>query len=211
MQRWPLRILLVLILATATTVAVAWGLAIRYPNLDGIILGGSGVDDATFEIQHFQHCEFGVMIVRTDSTTRRWVSGSDPAPYWSTSRALEPTHEFTIHESAYGWPALSQFHRGIPASGDLEWALTLPRYRERITGSALPVPLHPIWPGFLIDTLFYAAIWGGVFFGFTSAKRLIRMKRGRCPCCGYNLRGDPGGKSGCPECGWGRGHTEPSQ
>ena len=85
----------------------------------------------------------------------------------------------------------------------------------------------PIWTGFVIDTLFYAAIWFILFFGFTSAKRLIRSKRGRCPRCGYDLRGGvtsdkrlaiseedlatrkPQGSSltpssGCPECGWNR-------
>ena len=56
------------------------------------------------------------------------------------------------------------------------------------TVSAL-IPFSPLLPGFVIDTLFYAAIWFGVFFGFASAKRAIRRKRGRCPMCGYDLRG----------------------
>jgi len=41
-----------------------------------------------------------------------------------------------------------------------------------------------------------------MFFGFTSAKRFIRARRGRCPRCGYELRGNM--NAGCPECGWNR-------
>jgi len=63
-------------------------------------------------------------------------------------------------------------------------------------------PTTVLLSGFVIDTLFYAAIWFGVFFGFTSAKRFIRVRRGRCPRCGYDLRGQLG--AGCPECGWNR-------
>jgi hypothetical protein len=66
----------------------------------------------------------------------------------------------------------------------------------------LVFPQSIIWPGFVIDTLFYAAIWFGVFFGFASAKRAIRRASGRCPMCGYDLRGAL--DAGCPECGWNR-------
>jgi hypothetical protein len=76
------------------------------------------------------------------------------------------------------------------------------------------IPLRPLSHGFVIDTLFYAVIWGGVFFGFASAKRAIRRNCGRCPRCGYDLRGhrhegtEPrrheGQEAGCPECGWNR-------
>ncbi len=64
------------------------------------------------------------------------------------------------------------------------------------------MPLAVIWPGFLIDTLFYGAIWFGLFFAFGAARRGLRKKRGRCPLCAYDLRGDL--DAGCPECGWNR-------
>jgi len=74
------------------------------------------------------------------------------------------------------------------------------------------LPLRPIWPGLLIDTLFYGVLWFGMIVGFGALSRAIRRKRGRCPNCGYDLRGhtDHGrdGRAtsggGCPECGWGR-------
>jgi len=64
--------------------------------------------------------------------------------------------------------------------------------------------MNPIFPGFIINTLFYAAIWFGIFFGVATLRRFIRKKRRRCVKCSYDLRGAPGDDKGCPECGWGR-------
>jgi hypothetical protein len=59
-----------------------------------------------------------------------------------------------------------------------------------------------MWPGFIINTLFYAIILWLLILGPFVLRRHIRRKRGQCPKCGYDLRGIPG--SGCPECGWNR-------
>jgi hypothetical protein len=64
------------------------------------------------------------------------------------------------------------------------------------------LPVVPCWPGFLIDSIFYALILWLLIPGPFVLRRLIRIKRGRCPKCGYDLRGDL--KRGCPECGWNR-------
>ncbi len=61
------------------------------------------------------------------------------------------------------------------------------------------LPYAPIWPGFAINTIFYAAIlW--LPFGPFQLRRYVRRKRGRCIKCGYDLRGHSGGEV-CPECG----------
>ena len=61
------------------------------------------------------------------------------------------------------------------------------------------LPLLPMWPGFAVNTLFYAIILWLLIPGPFVLRRLIRIRRGRCPKCGYDLRGDHDG--GCPECG----------
>jgi hypothetical protein len=71
------------------------------------------------------------------------------------------------------------------------------------------LPFDPIWPGFAVNTLFYAIILWLLIPGPFVLRRLIRVRRGRCPKCGYDLRGQPpevGAASGkgCPECGWRR-------
>jgi hypothetical protein len=74
---------------------------------------------------------------------------------------------------------------------DLEWAQV--------------VPLSPIWPGFAVNSLFYGVSLWLVISGLFILRRFIRLKRGHCPPCGYDLRGNPEG--GCPECWWGREET----
>jgi len=143
---------------------------------------------------------------------------SDPSallPPWSN--LSRPRREYFYADSvsdredrynlAYGWPMLSLWYEAIDFDDELVkvgcFQLGAPDDLSRC------LPFQPIWPGFVIDTLFYAATWFGVFFGFASAKRAIRRKRGRCPRCGYDLRGGvrvepPATSPGCPECGWGR-------
>jgi hypothetical protein len=65
-----------------------------------------------------------------------------------------------------------------------------------------PLAVLPIWPGFAINTIFYAALLWIVTLGPGTARRTIRRKRGHCINCGYDLRGTSGGGGGvCPECG----------
>ena len=59
------------------------------------------------------------------------------------------------------------------------------------------LPLHPLWPGFAINTVFYAAIlWLLVACPF-ALRRRRRIKRGLCPECAYPV----GTNSVCTECG----------
>jgi len=71
------------------------------------------------------------------------------------------------------------------------------------TGSHDWLPYVPIWPGFTVNTLFYAAIlWlliPGPFALRRFIRRLIRQRRGHCPTCGYDRR--HGEHEACPECG----------
>jgi hypothetical protein len=68
------------------------------------------------------------------------------------------------------------------------------------------LPYKPVWLGFAINTIFYAAIFWLLFAGPGRLRRFIRTKRGLCPACGYDLRGQPppdsdAGRRVCPECG----------
>ncbi len=61
------------------------------------------------------------------------------------------------------------------------------------------LPLRPIWPGFALNTLFYAAVVWSLIFGRFALRRHIRRKRGLCVACGYDLR--HADHDACPECG----------
>ncbi len=115
---------------------------------------------------------------------------------------LEP-----LIEDVRGWPALSlyaAFHRSpveFPYFYYADPGLDLPPLLPESNGLRLSpraLPLRPIWPGFAVNTIFYAALLWLPFAPFT-LRRLIRRRRGLCPACGYDLRHAE--HEGCPECG----------
>jgi hypothetical protein len=59
------------------------------------------------------------------------------------------------------------------------------------------VPYQPIWPGFAINTLFYAGILWLLFAAPFALRRRRRIKRGLCPACAYPV----GASDVCTECG----------
>ncbi len=69
----------------------------------------------------------------------------------------------------------------------------------RIGAGHWPLPVGPLWPGFAVNTLFYAAILWLIIPGPFALRRFIRRRRGLCPACGYDLR--HGEHKACPECG----------
>ncbi len=59
------------------------------------------------------------------------------------------------------------------------------------------IPLRPIWPGFAVNSIFYAAILWLLIPGPFVLRRFVRLKRGLCPKCAYPM----GESSVCTECG----------
>jgi len=59
------------------------------------------------------------------------------------------------------------------------------------------LPYRPYWPGFAINTLFYAGVLWMLFAGPFALRRMIRRRRGRCPACAYPVGQSPV----CTECG----------
>jgi hypothetical protein len=212
-KHWTLRILICLILGAITTVAVAWGCAssLEEPDWD------SGTwSQPPFSEEHF--VEVTVCQVRKPCASvvgvwryRAFLSAaprptaafdSGILPSWLGEFA--PSAEFVREEideearwgEAIGWPAFAMSQRGNAR-------FTATRYTAQfLPVDRQPVPTNILFPGFVIDTLFYGAIWGGLWFGFAGGKRFIRSKRGRCPRCGYDLRGIT--QVGYSECGWQR-------
>ncbi len=61
------------------------------------------------------------------------------------------------------------------------------------------LPLRPIWPGFAVNTAFYAALLWLLIPGPFALRRFLRLKRGQCFACGYDL--GHAEHAACPECG----------
>ncbi len=120
-----------------------------------------------------------------------------------------PPHP-TMHVSYYGYKRVEEVHTPpkFALSSGLElWAAPRPPIA---TAPAFPIeyavtdrfalPLLPLWPGFLLNTLFYTLLLFGAWRLPGVLRRAVRRRRGRCIRCGYDRDGlDPG--TACPECG----------
>ncbi len=146
-------------------------------------------------------------------------------PYWTNIPNLENwvLDETYLHVAA-GWPLrtfVSQCRER-----DIRWVfrirrslkknqvirLGLNRYRPRwknalvikdqtIGGpfSARVIPLQPIPAGIVVNTIFWGVLWFA-FVGIARGMRgRLRVSRGRCYRCAYDLRGAE--HEVCPECG----------
>jgi hypothetical protein len=59
---------------------------------------------------------------------------------------------------------------------------------------------HPLWPGFALNTLFYAPIAWSLWQLPLAIRRRARRRAGKCTHCAYDLKGlTP--DTPCPECG----------
>lgn len=113
-------------------------------------------------------------------------------PSWapiSWEPARFPSTELRAFE-ARGWPFLAV------------WGQTLLGQTARN-----PLLLHrPIWGGLAMDATIYGAVLFVLYLATFGLRRFVRdslrLRRGLCMQCGYDLRYDL--VNGCPECGWRR-------
>ncbi len=59
------------------------------------------------------------------------------------------------------------------------------------------IPLRPLWPGLVVNTIFYAVVLWLLVGGLFVLRRIVRLRRGLCPACAYPM----GGSAVCSECG----------
>ena len=104
--------------------------------------------------------------------------------------------------SHYGWPMASL--RGWsttlgPSQPSHSLCLDVP-YRLR---NAFPngwLPVIPVWPGVLVNSVVYAVPVAMLWLALGAVRRWRRMRANLCVRCGYDLRG-LAAQGACPECG----------
>jgi len=111
--------------------------------------------------------------------------------------APERAYVYDVRRERAGWPALAletslwfDAEDGVSAR---KHALPLTWIDDELE----PHPILPIWPGFAINTIFYASILWLLFLAPGKLKRIIRRRRGLCPACAYPIRTS----EVCTECG----------
>ncbi|UYV11518.1 MAG: hypothetical protein NCW75_09415 [Phycisphaera sp.] len=120
---------------------------------------------------------------------------SDPRPMYA--RRAFTGHVQSIVSTSAGWPWLAAQGRGVmDGTPSRVWREGIPTVA--IGPVAFKLPLRPIWPGLLANTLFYAALTLSLMAGWRWLRTRRRRVRGRCVACGYEL-GE--GVRVCPECG----------
>ncbi len=149
------------------------------------------------------------------SFTRRGPHPSDLIPHWASIGPPGPEFAQGVSDNdrqlaiGFGFPIPSLWYEerntSSPPSNAVKGCIDLgpsTRRLQQLKGCRRRLPLLPIWTGFTINTVFYAAILWLLIPGPFVLRRLIRSRRGHCIKCGYDLRGSP--EAGCPECGWNR-------
>jgi hypothetical protein len=131
-------------------------------------------------------------------------------PAWSP--LLAPTDDFRTGRiaseerlvEARGWPFLATWCEidgtgGLPliVRGGIRtpWSWT----GDSLAPAILPrvLPYRPIWTGFLVNSVLYAATLTILTALPRQVRRMIRLHRGRCPRCAYPIGASPV----CTECG----------
>jgi len=109
---------------------------------------------------------------------------------------------------SHGWQIDDTRTSGISIHGGLQvlqWRRSQPSMFGKRTGNYDPLnrfalPLLPLWPGFLVNTAFYAILLFALARIPRMVRRVMRRRRGRCISCGYD-RGGLETTAACPECG----------
>ena len=220
MKRWLAKLVVFLLLGAVVNVAVAWGsalwidLPINNPLYSNLSTPGGEWFARTL-------IAFGTTQVRSErkkQSSAGYASDLSPkqvVPYWGEI-LMTPTVEYQaggpgIREwrviDGRGWPIRTLWSETSRCVGvgsflpcernryaiPISWPLWSSNARVR------SLPLRPIWPGFAINTVFYAVSLWLLTLGPFTARRMIRRKRGHCIKCGYDLRHAE--HEVCPECG----------
>ncbi len=141
-----------------------------------------------------------------------FLSPEELAPAWMIEQVIAatdwrdyPLAEFTVNDAGWPFRALRDTQsRSRPGTEQRHGAFVL---REGLYSPSMglierPIilPYQPIWTGLIADTI----VFGGAWWVILTVPGLIRdrrrRRRGRCPTCGYTLKG-LAPNAPCPECG----------
>ncbi|MCK4873747.1 MAG: hypothetical protein KAS72_13580 [Phycisphaerales bacterium] len=218
MIRHIITIAICLVMGLMTSVVVAWGLALwtkppEFPRIDQWLQGEEAKvywGDRTPAFRE-EPIEYVYVAGERLGRTKIRVSAAGAFLLSADQRVGRPMH--SIHTTRVGLPMRcleGENHSVLQPPGSTSWylhgAVARPDWLWVPAGVRVPaniVPLSPIWVGLVADSVCYGLLFFLAFLGGKHGRRFARRKRGRCPLCAYDLRGEL--DAGCPECGWNRG------
>ena len=219
MKRRALKLLIFLLLGAIINVAVAWGCAIAFRSLTAAQHDASAFESYVYwrvfvSSRRVETTVFSERL-RGDFHTASKLHPNDILPSWApfempTAKFKNAGEDDDALENrltvARGFPMLSlrseragvgdiQKSPSLDLVHGIETSLDWPSTGNVIM--KLDLPTWPVWPGFAINTIFYAAIVWALLAVPGMVKRRRRIRRGLCVGCGYPLGSSPV----CSECG----------
>ena len=199
MKRRVAFILVLLALGVLLNIAIAWLVAdVADPEFEisDFVIEPSRDSWAVMATRGFGYLDVAAMI--TLRSPELEVT-DDRIPRWSRIRNLPSYREGDpmpiMHDLAFGWPALSMWYSvdvaRAPDSGSVISRTTAGAFSE------FEYPLRVLWPGFALNSAFYAGVLALLILGQRGLRRDWRRRHGRCPLCGY----PQGASARCSECG----------
>jgi hypothetical protein len=197
-RRSIIKIIALLAVGATLNVAVAWACAYWIDSLGFAENGGAclGSFRTCTEISEYppeirlivkaQEASTNIRITRF--THEMWTDAHGLPMCAMSSRAFVSPQWTTNYSGIYLGPYLDAHADGLP--------LTLTPWEQHVLVTR-QIPLRPIWPGFAVNTLFYAGVLWVLFCGPFALRRMIRRRRGRCAACAYPIGQSPV----CTECG----------
>lgn len=221
MRRLLFRIALFLFLGTVTTVGSTWALAValNWRTVENHDLHGDGAYQYVRVSMRYRFGGTGCWAWYENERMQERFSRSlleQPLPQYLRPSPTQAERAKRWEAAAFGWPfhALScQSEVRLIQNADVDapeaWGTKIHGAVQivRPSGAGLlagKAPLLPVWRGLALDVLLYAALWFGLVWSVCTIGCAIRRRRGCCPKCGYDLRGNIEHNGGCPECWWGR-------
>jgi len=217
-RRAILKLLLLLAAGTTVNVAVAWGLEavhgwdMPFPRTTAVQSRRSTPDDNSFLNRlgwqpSPDSPEFGYETILHSRTRgavdeRHWVELKVPKSGALVGGGMQSPCPIA-RQIVAGWPMRSLEGEAWNSAT----AVRNPMLPQWVWHDAIRVIIHgrqpsflptrPLWPGFAINTLFYAGVLWVLFCGPFALRRMIRRRRGLCAACAYPI----GSSEVCTECG----------
>jgi len=187
-----------LIAGAALNVVMAWGCAywidgLTFAQNGGACIGSNrtcaAIPEYPPDIQREADAwESSTGLKITRLTHELWIDAHGLPMAAMVSRAyLSPEYAMNYVGISMG-PWLDAQTDGVP--------LTLTPWEQHVLITR-QLPLQPVWPGFAINTLFYAGVLWMLWAMPFALRRMIRRRRGQCAACAYPI----GTNERCTECG----------
>lgn len=202
-RRRAMRLLVLMTGGVVINVLIAWGCLIRFADLCDPLGNEEYDSEVLSDSSRWSGMETWLGWFPAEEE-RRFAFGASESIYFelatdeSGDRAMYQPVGFT---HCGGWPC-SALWGGVCWDPDRKdwssrrsWAFEFERAN---TGHDIGIlPLKPLWPGFVLNSVLYAAILGFSLAAPAAMRRRFRVRRGCCAYCGYPVGGSPV----CTECG----------